>query len=376
MSVTASPSEPFIPPTVKPPVNFWQQLLALPHALSNQIELWPASAYEAPWWRPSPIAPVFIMDPDLIGEVFLKQAETFNHGALLRRMVKPIWGGGIFATDGPEWRWQRQTAAPAFRPDKLGALVPTFAAKTQEMIERWNAHILGRAGRRFDLVDEFSNLTREVVLDTILGGGDSFRTPETHTLVKTIVTELSQQRLSFIMMPDAWHQGCPGLFGDSVDRLRAQVREMVKARRSAPPRGDLVSLMMSATDPETGQAMDDDLLTDNLMGFIAAGRGHRHRPDLVGLSARRARPHPRPHPRGSGACGRRRADRRGAHRRAEIHPPGHPGSHAALPDRGPDPRGDGDRAVRRADHCKEGRTGADPAAHPAPAQKLWDQPDV
>jgi cytochrome P450 len=33
----------------------------------------------------------------------------------------------------------------------------------------------------------------------------------------------------------------------------------------------LVDLLMAASDPETGRRMDDELLRDNLMGFIAAG---------------------------------------------------------------------------------------------------------
>lgn len=272
MTATALETPPFTPPTVKPPATFWQQVLALRHAFSNQIRVWPESAYEASWWRPAPGMPVFIMDPDLIGEVFLRQWETFHHGGLLRRMVGPIWGKGIFTTDGPEWKWQRQTAAPAFRPDRLGALVPAFAAKTEEMIQRWEARILGRGGRRVDLVDEFSNLTREVVLDTILGGGDDFRTPQVHDQLKVMIGELSRMRLSFFLMPDQWHVGRPGLFSEGLNDLKAQVRRMVAARRSAPPRGDLVTLMMQATDPETGEAMGDDLLADNLMGFIAAGQ--------------------------------------------------------------------------------------------------------
>lgn len=272
MTATATENPLFIPPTAKPPANLWQQFLSLRHAFSDQLKVWPASAYEAAWWRAGPGMPLFIMDPDLIGEVFLKQSETFHHGQLLRRMTTPIWGRGIFVTDGAEWKWQRQAAAAAFRPDKLGALVPVFSAKAGEMIGRWEARILGRGGRRVDLVDEFSNLTREVVLDTILGGGDEFRTPQVHDQLKTMIAELSDMRLSFYLMPDEWHAGRGGLFSSSLDDLKGQVRRMVAARRSAPPRGDLVTLMMQATDPETGEAMNDDLLADNLMGFIAAGQ--------------------------------------------------------------------------------------------------------
>jgi cytochrome P450 len=46
---------------------------------------------------------------------------------------------------------------------------------------------------------------------------------------------------------------------------------MVERRRREPSRGDLVDLLMQAQDPESGRRMDDVLLRDNLLTFIAAG---------------------------------------------------------------------------------------------------------
>src|SRR5690606_32468724 len=46
---------------------------------------------------------------------------------------------------------------------------------------------------------------------------------------------------------------------------------MVARRRREAARGDLVDLLMAAEDPESGRRMDDALLRDNLLTFIAAG---------------------------------------------------------------------------------------------------------
>ena len=44
------------------------------------------------------------------------------------------------------------------------------------------------------------------------------------------------------------------------------------ARRAAVSRsGDLIDLLLSASDPETGRTMTDDEVTDNLLTFVAAG---------------------------------------------------------------------------------------------------------
>jgi cytochrome P450 len=57
-----------------------------------------------------------------------------------------------------------------------------------------------------------------------------------------------------------------------VVNVRRFVHALIVRRRAAPNRhGDLLDHLMAATDPETGQTMDDGILEDNLVTFLAAG---------------------------------------------------------------------------------------------------------
>jgi cytochrome P450 len=73
-------------------------------------------------------------------------------------------------------------------------------------------------------------------------------------------------------MPEHWRPSIERCGGRPAAYMRERVGTMVaRRRREQRPRGDLVDLLMAATDPESGRAMDDELVRDNLMGFIAAG---------------------------------------------------------------------------------------------------------
>jgi cytochrome P450 len=60
--------------------------------------------------------------------------------------------------------------------------------------------------------------------------------------------------------------------GAARDHLRGALLRIARERRRAgAPRADLVALLLEARDPETGRAMDDREIADNLLTFITAG---------------------------------------------------------------------------------------------------------
>lgn len=253
--------EPFTPPAPVPGHRG-----PLRHRL-RQIESWPREVFETAAWRPPiPGMPIFIMDPDAVHAVFVDQAEDFPQGSLWKRLMSPVWGGGIAVAEGADWRWQRRAAAAAFRPAHLGALVPSMAQAAERALDRWRA-----ADTSLDMVEEAARITFDVILDAVLSGGEDFDRATLRPRIGAFVAQLGQMRLSYFIAPDAFHAGRPSTATADGETLREEVARMVRRRRTAAPRGDLVDLLLAATDPETGRAMDDVTVRDNLLGFIVAG---------------------------------------------------------------------------------------------------------
>jgi cytochrome P450 len=50
---------------------------------------------------------MFVMEPDLIRQVLVDQADAFVKAESLRRALQPLLGDAILTADGARWRWQR-----------------------------------------------------------------------------------------------------------------------------------------------------------------------------------------------------------------------------------------------------------------------------
>ena len=70
--------------------------------------------------------------PALIEKVLLQSSAQFPKTPLEKRVFQPTLGDGILTSEGANWRWQRHTAAPLFRPADLASLVPAMTAAAEE----------------------------------------------------------------------------------------------------------------------------------------------------------------------------------------------------------------------------------------------------
>lgn len=257
----------FVPPHPQPLERMlpWQ---IVTRAMRNPIEAWPRRLFEEASWRPPfPGAPIFLTDPAAVRAAMVEHAEDFPHGHLWRRVMHPAWGDGMLTVEGAEWRWQRRAAAPAFRAGQMAALAPRMRAAAEAALERWRMAV-----QPIDIAAETGRIAFDVILDTVLSGGEDFADrARAEALVHAFLGQVEVRRLSYLFLPDRAHAGKRNPPAPEAALLRADVDRMIARRRTAPWRGDLVDLLLGAKDPEGGRQMDSALLRDNLLGFILAG---------------------------------------------------------------------------------------------------------
>ena len=265
-----APSEtPFIPKAfIAPPVDPPPWRLAA-RTLANQIEGWPRAMFETDSYRPPfPGTPLFIMQPEAIRTVLLDSAEDFPQGDLFKRMMRPAWGNGLLTVDERNWRLQRRAAAPAFRPAEIVGLAPLISRIAETAVGRWTE--AGPSGR-VDMASEMAKLTFDIILDTMLSGGEDFDRTAMQARMQAFFADIGKMRVSYFLAPDAYHASRPEARSAHRQPLVDDIRCMIARRRGAARRSDLVDLLLQARDPETGLGFDDGLLADNLLGFILAG---------------------------------------------------------------------------------------------------------
>lgn len=222
-----------------------------------------------------PIGPqtfVLVAHPELAREVLVTQQRNFVRG-YAHRGLSLLLGEGLLTSQGDFHRHQRRLAQPAFHSERIHRYAAVMAAAGR----RWDARWSRREGEVVDMHEEMMALTLGIVGETLLGARMESRTRE---VVNALSDMLAWGPLTVLPFGDSILRS-PLPFARRFRRARAQldrvVSQLINERRSldgtVDDRGDLLSMLMMATDPEEtgGEPMSSGQLRDEVMTLFMAG---------------------------------------------------------------------------------------------------------
>ncbi len=255
------------PARVVPPARAPRGLKFAMAFVRNPLEVIPQAAYEEDY-VPIGRARVWATSPSIIKGVLLDERDKFRKLTQIR-LLGPMLGKGILTSEGPDWKWQRQASAPMFRPQTLGAFVPTFVRAAEEALSRWRAQ--PDAAHRVD--EDMTAVTFDVISATLLPTADQHFSDRMQASLRALQRHGGWDMLYASLRLPTWMPR-PGMVEASaaVRELRGAVMKLLHEQRaSGKPADDLLQRLVAARDPETGRAMDDEQLVDNLLTFYLAG---------------------------------------------------------------------------------------------------------
>jgi cytochrome P450 len=255
------------PPRVDPPAAPLGRAAFLARFVRNPLSVVPAAAYDEDFVPAANASRRFawVTAPPLVKAVLLDQRETFQKKAQIR-LLGPLLGRGILTSEGAHWKWQRQAAAPMFRPPELRAFVPTFVRAAEALAESWRP---GAQGEVRDVEREMTRVTFDIIAATLLPSADPALAPAVEESVATFQKAGAWGQFYAMINVPQWLPR-PGLFSGAlaIRRLRGTVRGLVTENKKED---SLLRRLADARDPETGQAMNAEQLVDNLLTFYLAG---------------------------------------------------------------------------------------------------------
>lgn len=212
----------------------------------------------------------WVTDPALVEMVLLHANEAFPKTPLEKKVFAHTLGDGILTSQGANWRWQRRTAAPLFRPADLADLVPEMVAAAETQLARWRS---SPAGAVQAIDRDMTETTFRVISATMFAGSaDAEAAAILRAADKALATISWDIAAAMLGFPDwLWY---PGKFGRrrAAKALRTATAAILERRRTAGLGGeDLLARLARAHDPESGRPMSDSQLVDNLVTFLAAG---------------------------------------------------------------------------------------------------------
>jgi cytochrome P450 len=205
--------------------------------------------------------------PEHIKRVF-QNPRIYGKQTMTYGRLRILLGLGLVVSDGDFWLRQRRIAQPAFHKERVSSFADTMVRAGQAVVERLRA----LAGAPFDVAAEMTRATLAVVCETLLGGDmgeDAERISPAFAILNEIVTERMNALVPAPMfVPTRTNRR----FKRALAELDGAVYRIIARRReSGAQQGDLLSMLMHARDADTGEAMNDRQLRDEVTTILLAG---------------------------------------------------------------------------------------------------------
>jgi cytochrome P450 len=211
-----------------------------------------------------------IFRPDHVQHVLHDNHQNYVKGDLIER-TKILIGEGLFSSEGDTWRRQRRIIQPAFDRRRIAALVPLITDSTAAMLDEWAQH--ADRGTPLDLTTAMTGLTLDIIGRAFFGVDLRGEGAEIGDALRVALAYVNRRTMSLFPMPTGLPFPRNVRFRRALRTLDDAVSRIIQERRRVeqPDAGDLLSLLLVARDPDTGEGMSDAELRDQVMTFVLAG---------------------------------------------------------------------------------------------------------
>jgi cytochrome P450 len=216
-----------------------------------------------------------VTHPRDVERILVEKQRSYPKQTRGYRALRLILGNGMLTSEGSFWLRQRRLAQPAFHRERLKGFLELMTSSTEGMIDAWKPKLGGPA---FDIAPEMMSLTLKIVCEALMSTDVGSHTGEVGEALSTILAECLHRTVSPLLLPLSVPSPRNRRFVRARAVLDGVVNELIAARRKQGEpylgpggRADLLSMLMSAKDEDTGEQMTDAQLRDEVMTLILAG---------------------------------------------------------------------------------------------------------
>lgn len=210
--------------------------------------------------------------PEHVEHVVINNAANYWKGPIAQR-IKFAFGEGVLLAEGERWKQLRRLQQPVFSPKRLRTLIPLMSSTISRRLAMWEA--AAASGRPMDVAHEMRRLTMQVATTAMFARDISDELSDRIADAFEVFMRHVPLRFFTYFLPE-WVP-LPGQRGakQAIAEVQDIIRALVDERRRAPgDRGDLLSLLIDATDNEragSSQAEVQQPLIDHIMTTLFGG---------------------------------------------------------------------------------------------------------
>lgn len=216
---------------------------------------------------------VFVTDPDVVAALSDESRFRKMPGPGLR-VVRRFAGDGLFTafSDEPNWGKAHRILLPAFSQRAMRGYFDLIVEVCDQLVAKWDR----LAGTDVHVADDMTRLTLDSI--AIAGFGyrfNSFERNELDSFLVALGDALGESLNSITRMPfqKPFARLAEARFDQAIAEMNAKVDGIIAERRADPDpdANDLLNLMLTAVDPETGERLDDINIRYQVLTFLIAG---------------------------------------------------------------------------------------------------------
>jgi cytochrome P450 len=223
-----------------------------------------------------PGATFFLSHPRHVKHVLQDNHQNYVKGWVFDRL-KPYWGESLLTADGDTWRQQRRRVQPSFKREHTIDFAPIITNRTAEMLTRWDA--IASSRQELSLYNEMTELALVIIGDILFGVDLWTDAAEMARAAQSALAVLKKRVAALAPLPLWVPTGDNRRFNGAMRLLNDRISEIVERKKKAGDYGrGFLAMLMAARDAETGTAMTDRQLHEEVLGMLQQGH------DTVGES--------------------------------------------------------------------------------------------
>jgi cytochrome P450 len=203
--------------------------------------------------------------------VLVDHGNNYTKGGPFWDSVRTLMGNGLPVNDGASWLRQRRMLQPAFHHQRIAALAGRLMESIDEgLTEQWEP--AARTGEPFNAAQAFTHLTMHVLVRTMFGGGLPRAEAEQASEAMAYIIDFMLKGMMARFLP-SWTP-IPGQarYRVAVQTIDSIIFRMIDRGEQDPELGDtLLSLLLQASDSDTGEHMTPAQLRDEAVALFVAG---------------------------------------------------------------------------------------------------------
>jgi cytochrome P450 len=211
--------------------------------------------------------PAYVVNtPDLVRQVLVTEARKFDKGAFFDK-VRAIVGNGLVSSNGAFHMRQRRLMQPAFHRQQIAGYARIMGDFLAERAAAW------RPGQELSVHEEMHEIALTLIGKTLFSSelGDE-AVAEVKRSIPIVRDGVTRRTLSPVEFLERLPTPANRRFEGAVGRIRQVIDQVIEAYRAdGTDRRDLLSMLLFSQDADTGEAMTDEQVSDEVVTIMLAG---------------------------------------------------------------------------------------------------------